>query len=229
MSELILLWNDNGSNQSYWNDILQPTDLDLISQLSVIIGSIQSHHGSDRLVWLVDKGPFSSKALMQHMVTGALTFNNEPRIWSLIWCLKVPPKIRIFLWKTRWGALPTKYFLHSRMAAVNPNCLKCGNKEETLNHLFWGCEAAMWVWTFIAKWWSLEKNFRILDRFSIENLMFLQGTSVVSKIWHTIVAAAVWSIWLSRNDLVFQSKTTRHPILLHLVFTRISKWGEVSN
>ena len=100
--------------------------------------------------------------------------------------------------------------------------------EETLNHLFWECDTAKWVWQFIANWWSLSKSFNKIYRFSINKLMHLKGSSESSKIWHMVVAAAVWSIWLARNELVFQSISIRRSVLVQLVFTRVNKWGETS-
>nr|XP_017256449.1 PREDICTED: uncharacterized protein LOC108226007 [Daucus carota subsp. sativus] len=228
VAEFLVLWTENGLNSIIWQDGIIPTDMAEISSLNDLIDDLQVTHQQDTLVWLGDKCSFSSKVILKRIVPASTSSNPRQRIWSLIWSLKVPPKIRIFLWKIQWGVLPTKSLLHSRMPDLNPMCVKCGNRVETLNHLLWECEVAKWVWKFIAIWWNLESKFRRLNSFSLEIIMSFQRSAVSSRVWHTVVAAAVWSIWLARNELVFQSTSPSRSCLLNLIFTRISKWGEAS-
>ena len=53
--------------------------------------------------------------------------------------------------------------------------------------------------------------------------------SSASKIWHSVVAASIWTIWLARNESIFQSSDPSKSVLLSLLLTRINKWGEASN
>ncbi|XP_063935611.1 uncharacterized protein LOC135147087 [Daucus carota subsp. sativus] len=226
--EFLSLWNETGSDHLLWNLNLLPSDVEQISQLRVLLRDIQPRQHNDKLFWQDHKGSLTSKNLMKCMTLGDRTPHAPSRIWSLIWSLKVPPKIRIFLWKVRWGILPSKQLLHSRLAEVSPCCDKCESIVESQNHILWECKIARWVWDFIANWWSLKSQFLRLTSFSLENILSLHRTSVTSKIWHLIVAASLWTIWLARNESIFQSSVPRKSVLLNLVFTRINKWGEAS-
>lgn len=54
------------------------------------------------------------------------------RNWSFIRNLKLPPKIRMFLWRACFNILPTKLALFRRHVAANPFCDQCGVEEESI-------------------------------------------------------------------------------------------------
>ena len=41
-----------------------------------------------------------------------------------------------------------------------------------------------------------------------------------------MVVATLWSIWLARNDLVFNQIRLKKETLQDLIFLRVSKWGK---
>lgn len=97
IAEFLVLWIENGRNLTIWQDGILPSDLSQISQMNALIEETQILHQKDTLIWLGDKSSFTSKALQKHMVTTVPSTTSQHKIWSLIWGLKVPPKIRIFL------------------------------------------------------------------------------------------------------------------------------------
>ena len=93
--------------------------------------------GNDKMIWHHDnKGQYSVKSgykmLKQQARENNLTRlgagnsqrNNE--IWSSIWHLKIPPKVRVFLWKCSWNALATNEALKKRGCRVEGFCKRCG-------------------------------------------------------------------------------------------------------
>lgn len=50
----------------------------------------------------------------------------------------------------------------------------------------------------------------------------------IKCIWHLVVAAALWTIWLARNDLIFNKVRISEKVLQELLFLRVSKWGSAS-
>lgn len=46
-----------------------------------------------------------------------------------------------------------------------------------------------------------------------------------SEYWKLVVAATLWTIWLCRNECIFNQKRTRRKIIETLIFTRMNKWG----
>ena len=61
--------------------------------------------------------------------------------WSSIWKLKVPGKVKHFMWKACSDCLPTKTRLVKRRVLTNPICHLCNRAEEDTHHALWGCEA----------------------------------------------------------------------------------------
>ncbi|WOH12510.1 hypothetical protein DCAR_0832014 [Daucus carota subsp. sativus] len=100
--------------------------------------------------------------------------------------------------------------------------------EESLSHLFWNCTLANWTWNYISSWWSINSLSFKSRPFSIPYLLSLKPQRHVSKIWRMVVSASLWSIWLARNDFVFNKSKINEKELTRLIFIRISKWGSAS-
>ncbi|KAF2562219.1 hypothetical protein F2Q70_00016758 [Brassica cretica] len=51
----------------------------------------------------------------------------EEKLWSSIWKIKAPPKIKNFIWRSLSGALAVKERLRTRGIPVDSMCLGCGS------------------------------------------------------------------------------------------------------
>ena len=60
--------------------------------------------------------------------------------WKGIWKLKVPGKIKHFLWKSCTNPLPTKVNLLKRTILQEDVCHLCSKNSEDVLHALWGCE-----------------------------------------------------------------------------------------
>lgn len=116
-----------------------------------------------------------------------------------MWKLKLPPKVRIFLWRVSHNLLPTS----SKIAALNPLtsslCPKCGEADETLTYALCDCPKARNVlvhggidgrilssgWTTGVDW--IESMMRLLDKPAFECFVMV-----------------FWNIWNARNNMVFK-------------------------
>lgn len=112
----------------------------------------------DRLIWVHDsKGVFSVKKLSKLLLEVGvedLSFN-----FDKIWKLKVPPRVRSFLWMISIDKLPTKEFLSRRGLHFNNlerSCPWCNGDSEKLEHLFFGCKFIKAFWKRIFKWWNIK-------------------------------------------------------------------------
>jgi len=65
--------------------------------------------------------------------------------WSAIWQLKVPSKIRLFLWRLARHSIPTADVLHRRHMIEQAACLICG-AEDSWKHSLLECNMAKCVW-----------------------------------------------------------------------------------
>ena len=67
------------------------------------------------------------------------------RAWGGIWQLKLPHKLRHFIWKAGQNILATKDNLIGKITEDDV-CVLCGQPEETTCHLLWFCKLAREVW-----------------------------------------------------------------------------------
>lgn len=59
--------------------------------------------------------------------------------WRKMWNLKIPPKVKNFLWRAVSDCLPTRDQLRIRHVAVNLMCLVCNEAPESAFHSLVNC------------------------------------------------------------------------------------------
>lgn len=99
----------------------------------------------DRSYWAFSKtGNFKVRSCYHHLLEhkggdadGVPSSTSSPSLLlNWIWDLKVPLKIRMFLWRSCHEIIPTKAALVRRRVGTNPYFEFCSNAIETATHLF---------------------------------------------------------------------------------------------
>ena len=67
-------------------------------------------------------------------------------LWKVVWKVKGPPVVNLFLWKAYRDILATKENLFRRKIVHDPLCPICGLKIETMGHILWNCGSGKDVW-----------------------------------------------------------------------------------
>ncbi|KAL5543298.1 hypothetical protein UlMin_011008 [Ulmus minor] len=119
--------------------------------------------------------------------------------WKRFWRLRVPSKIRIFIWKAFYNWIPSSVNLANHGVPTQKRCLICNEADDTTLHALWGCKALdslkVLCDSFIhfklppqcdLKEFLLSAN----DDLSVENLEFL--------------CILLWRIWFRRNKWVHE-------------------------
>lgn len=213
----------NHSPEVFWTRCLRQWELEEVLKLNEIIDDIVLSEGEDRLVWLKVKQAYNCKE-------GRLFLEGNSCLqslkWIFIWKIKAPPKVLIFLWKFHNMILPSKSLLKGRLGnlMINSSCSWCLLDEETQDHIFWFCPHVSKLWDEMFKWWGLAINPRGFQLANIWELHNQFSNSSVRLGWNCCVAACLWSIWLSRNRLVFEGENMKATDLIHLVKIRSFKW-----
>jgi hypothetical protein len=117
----------------------------------------------------------------------------------VFWKVKLPCKIKIFLWYLLKGVTLTKDNLAKRKWKGDTKCCFC-SKEENIQHLFFDCNVARSIWSIV------HITFGIKQPLDFAHMCGSWLSSWTGKRRRLIIvggAALLWSIWLSRNDLVF--------------------------
>ncbi|EEE51773.1 hypothetical protein OsJ_33218 [Oryza sativa Japonica Group] len=175
-----------GSKLAAWNNLLPR------------ITGFHLTQEQDEFHWnLTSNGEFSVKS---HYL--ALIHSNVPNINNCLWKLKIPLKVKIFLWYLRRGMVLTKDNLIKRKWQGNKNCCFCCN-DETIRHLFFECRFALSVWSIIQAASGLPPPHCVAHMFG----SWLDGIHNNLKS-HVLLGAAAtcWSLWLCRNNVVFDKK-----------------------
>ena len=189
--------------------------------------------GNDKVVWQFQKhGRYSVRSgynrlkdqldSNQQRNTGMQSQVPSPSLWKSIWALKVPPKVKFFIWRCMKNALATKTNLRRRGCSPDNTCPICHSAEETVEHALILCPTAQHVWFGLSltyrpreigfqsfeRWWR-----KACDNFHREGLIEYMG----------LLATSCWQIWKSRNNEVFNQEAFD---LRSTISNIINQWQE---
>jgi hypothetical protein len=123
-----------------------------------------------------------------------------------IWKLKVPLKIKIFMWFLHHKVILTKDNLAKRNWNGCKRCAFC-DSEESINHLFFACPFASLVWRVVHFTFDIPPPANVTNMFG----NWLNGVEKHTKARIRLgVCALVWALWNCRNDMVFNKIGTAH-------------------
>ncbi|KAK1620794.1 hypothetical protein QYE76_026311 [Lolium multiflorum] len=159
-----------------------------------LVADISLEPGADiRFIDTVRKASFSSREAYSMLSPSRPTDASSCVAWSL----RLPSKLKIFAYLADIDRLSTRANLFHKSCAPSETCAAC-DSVETCRHLFFECAMASHVWARLGVYVPV-------GRFSIWDLPAPLG--VTPSTWHFGVAAVMWSIWKTRNDLVFNGNT----------------------
>ena len=116
--------------------------------------------------------------------------------------MKIPLKTKVFGWYLRRGVILTKNNLAKRNWHGNKSCVFC-HHDETIKHLFFQCRFARSIWSIIQVASTLYPPGSMANIFG----NWLHG---IDNRFRTLIRvgalAIIWSLWLCRNDKVFNGQ-----------------------
>ena len=165
---------------------------------------IPSTEVPDSFCWgLTGNGEFSTKSATwkahAHLSTRLPDWQ-----YKWLWKLKIMPKIRLFLWQLCHNALPSRDTLLRRGIPLDPICPACLTDLEDTDHIFIHCPVAKHTWDLaIAHHWLPSYPFGPTQAATRDHIHRLasHNPSLLSR-----VALLLWSIWKTRNALIFRNE-----------------------
>jgi hypothetical protein len=119
-----------------------------------------------------------------------------------LWKLKIPLKIKIFMWFVNNKVLLTKDNLAKRKWMGSQKCCFCDDNE-TVQHLFLACPFARIIWRMIFFAYNIPPPTNITNMFG----NWLNGVPKNDKNKIRIgVSAICWSIWRTRDNFIFNNQ-----------------------
>lgn len=125
------------------HDMFNSRDANLI--LTIPIRSSQA----DTWYWRKEKmGHYSVKSAYAALIEqrGSQVSSANSGFWRKLWNLKIPLKIKHFLWRASSDVLPTKEQLRAKRVEVCALCPVCNLTLESTFHILVGCEFASSCW-----------------------------------------------------------------------------------
>jgi len=123
-----------------------------------------------------------------HYIKEHLVDNGEWRkegSWTKLWRLKIPQKVKVFLWRATRDCLPTRCRLQTCGVHCSDRCVHCNNSSfENDWHVFFGCEKLEPVWSAAGLWNIIRESLEIADGFIslfFQLLDFLQHEQLLRK------------------------------------------------
>ena len=108
----------------------------------------------DTLVWRAEKsGCYLVKSGYKLLCNVPLSDSNRPQVsdsmkclWKSIWKMKVPGKIKHFLWRACTNSLPTKENLMKQKIIHDSSCPRYSNSSKSVEHALWSCACIKALW-----------------------------------------------------------------------------------
>jgi hypothetical protein len=171
-----------------WNVLLQCLD------------SIQLSAGPDEFRWnLHPNGNFSIGSLYNATIQSDIPVNSNKKIGKM----KIPLKTKIFGGYLRRGVILTKNSLVkcNWQGSIYAVCVL--HQDETINHVFFQCGFAKSIWSLIQVATSLYPPTSVTNIFGnlLHDIDLRFGTFIRVRAF-----AMICSLWLCRNDKVFNDK-----------------------
>nr|POE64187.1 putative ribonuclease h protein [Quercus suber] len=118
--------------------------------------------------------------------------NVEKSFWTSIWKIKVPGKIKHFIWKACSNSLPTKENLMKLKILQEAVCQRCSDGGEDVLHSLWSCDKLQAVG---------EKDFGWAVRSGISLNSFFELLKLIQSKPYSVAlfVATAWSVWYHRN------------------------------
>jgi len=143
------------------------------------------------------------KALQQRTFGECCSPTNNSDIWKVIWYLRVPNPVKVFMWRACHNLLPTKLNLFKRKV-VDFNICPCDEREEeTIVHALWECPSAQDVGG--CKENIFKKCNTRMGSFDLLVEVFLPRLSPDNM---ALLAMVAQSIWHRRNSLVLRASSS---------------------
>ncbi|GMN66424.1 hypothetical protein TIFTF001_035490 [Ficus carica] len=159
----------------------------------------------DRMIWHFERrGRYMVKsgywvATTKKTLVTSSGGGRDRRWWGLLWSLNIPNKVKVFLWRSFQGILPSFGNLVKKGIKYISTCPRCREELESVSHVLWHCPLSKEVRMESAVWQCFSKfkgpTFEAACLFAAQ-FCSRQDLEVFSML--------AWSIWGACNLLVHE-------------------------
>jgi hypothetical protein len=136
------------------------------------------------------------------------------KVWSKLWKLDVPAKIKIFGWRVLHGLIPCWGILANRYIDNSSSCPSCHEGCEDIKHVLFTCSQAKEIWRIL----GVANEIQNLQEFDRSGSVVVAGTINVSKPLRSLnqvglaelILTGGWYIWWECRKYV-HGETVQNP------------------
>ena len=146
--DLLIDTNTRSWNSSIIDGLFAPNKAALIKRIPLARLAC-----ADEMFWpFTQHGNYNCKSryqFLKELHDGPPSSDVQPNtsFWKKVWMLKVPNKIKNFVWRACKDSIPTKVNLRRRSIPIPTLCDRCSVEEETSLHALWSCKELDQVWS----------------------------------------------------------------------------------
>ena len=191
-------------NTTLIEQIFSPGDAQLITGLV-----LSSRRGADKPIWSREKsGTYSVRSAYRLLCEetsatdlGCSDYGVWKRFWKKVWSIRVPHKVRQFLWRACTESLPTMVNMQRRCIVPTALCSFCHSAEEDVRHVLWSCPVLSPVWAshVLACKLFRRRHFSFVD--TLSDLFVLGTTESTAEI-----VFMFWLLWNRRNQVMYRNE-----------------------
>jgi hypothetical protein len=208
-------------NVTFRRDLLGQRLLDWNALLQRL-ANVHLQPGHDEFRWnLHENGKFSVASMYNALIHPDVPIDTPNN--NKLWKLKIPLRIKVFGWYLRKGVILTKDNLAKRNWQGSKQCAFC-HQEETIKHLFFNCRFARSIWSVIQLASSLYQPRSVTNIFG----NWLNGIDPRFKKHIRVGAIAIiWSLWLCRNDKLFNGTNSSLLQVIYRCTNTLRLWSSL--
>ncbi|CAL1408340.1 unnamed protein product [Linum trigynum] len=164
---------------------------------------LRGREEQDRLVWRhSEDGRYTVKSGYRRWLAGfmqekGIRPSGDAKLWKAIWTMRVPPKVRHFMWKFARAILPTGVKAAGRNPRWSDGCPFC-SQTETQYHLFLECSWSCRVWRGTVWERVFTEHGDTCSMKWVEKVLKKESSDVVES-WVMLL----WAVWKERNAQLF--------------------------
>ncbi|XP_010445866.1 PREDICTED: uncharacterized protein LOC104728605 [Camelina sativa] len=146
------------------------------------------------------------------------------KLKSQVWKPKTSRKIKHFLWLALSGCVASNSRLADRHCGTDKTCHRCGDEEESINHILFRCPPALQVSALsnIATIPGVFPSNSIYTNF--DYLLWQAKEQGTPKDQLEVFPWILWYLWKARNEKTFNNKDTSPLDTLELASSEAAAW-----
>ena len=135
-------------------------------------------------------------------------------VWSKLWKIDVPAKIKIFGWRVLHGLIPCRGILANRRIDNSSSCPACHEGCEDIKHVLFTCSRAKEIWRILGVANEIQNLLRVDRSGSVVLAEMIKVSRPLGTMNHVGLAELIltggWYIWWERRRFV-HGETVQNP------------------